>query len=87
MARYIALIRKEDGTDYGVDFPDFPGCITAGSTLDEAIQMAEEALSLHAEVIVEDGDDLPDPSTLDEVMADEHNGDAMPTLIELRVSG
>ena len=34
--RFVALIRKEDGSDYGVEFPDFPGCVTAGSDLDEA---------------------------------------------------
>ncbi len=28
MATYIALLRKEKDTDFGVDFPDFPGCIT-----------------------------------------------------------
>ena len=25
MDRYIALIRKDAGTEYGVEFPDFPG--------------------------------------------------------------
>ena len=33
---YIALIHKDARSDYGVSFPDFPGCITAGKTLDEA---------------------------------------------------
>lgn len=27
---YVALIHKEEGSDFGVSFPDFPGCITAG---------------------------------------------------------
>ncbi len=36
MAAYIALIRKENGSDFGVNFPDFPGCMTAGRTLEEA---------------------------------------------------
>ena len=34
--QYIALIHKEDASDYGVSFPDLPGCVTAGATLDEA---------------------------------------------------
>jgi predicted RNase H-like HicB family nuclease len=32
MAEYIALIHKDAGSDFGVSFPDFPGCVTAGST-------------------------------------------------------
>ena len=47
--RYPALIHKEEHSDYGVSFPDFPGCITAGETLEEAYQMAEEALQVHIE--------------------------------------
>ncbi|MBM3536374.1 MAG: hypothetical protein FJX55_00890 [Alphaproteobacteria bacterium] len=50
MARaYIALIHKERKNDFGVSFPDFPGCVTAGSTLQEAADMAAEALELHIE--------------------------------------
>lgn len=49
MAAYIALLRKDDASDYGVDFPDFPGCVTAGLTMDEARHMAAEALQLHVE--------------------------------------
>ena len=33
---YIAYLHKDKGSDYGVSFPDFPGCITAGKTLEEA---------------------------------------------------
>jgi len=32
---YIALIHKEENSDYGVSFPDFPGCISAGETLEQ----------------------------------------------------
>lgn len=33
MTAYIALLRKKPTNDFGVDFPDFPGCVTAGKTL------------------------------------------------------
>jgi len=36
MAIYIALVHKEKDSAYGVSFPDFPGCISAGDTLEEA---------------------------------------------------
>ncbi len=78
---YIGLIRKDPNSDYGVSFPDFPGVITAGTDLDDARRMAEEALALHVEGLVEDGDPLPAPSTLESVMADRENGGAVAILV------
>lgn len=83
MASYIALLRKEPDSDYGVDFPDFPGVITAGRTLDEARQMAVEALVLHADGMAEDGEELPEPSSLEAVMADPHHRDSVAILVDL----
>jgi predicted RNase H-like HicB family nuclease len=56
---YLAIVHKEPNSDFGVSFPDFPGCITAGSTLDEARAMAKEALALHIEGMIEDGETIP----------------------------
>lgn len=67
---YIAYLHKDKGSDYGVSFPDFPGCITAGRTLEEARELAVEALTLHMAGMVEDGDALPEPSTLDQLAKD-----------------
>lgn len=82
MASYIALIHKERGSDYGVSFPDFPGCVTAGSTLDEARANAAEALALHIEGMIEDGDALPEPSDLAMVMRDRENRDTVAILVD-----
>jgi predicted RNase H-like HicB family nuclease len=86
MATYIALIRKGRGTDFGVDFPDFPGCITAGRTLDEAVAMAREALALHIRGMAEDGDAIPDPGNLETIMADPENADGVAVLIDVPAS-
>jgi predicted RNase H-like HicB family nuclease len=67
---YIAYLHKEKTSDFGVSFPDFPGCITAGTTLEEARTLAVEALMLHMAGMLEDGDTLPKPSTLDELAKD-----------------
>ncbi len=83
MTAYIALIRKDGNSDYGVDFPDFPGCVTAGRSLDEARRMAAEALALHVDGMLEDGDALPAPGTLDTVMADRDNADAVAFLVDV----
>ncbi|MDE0340618.1 MAG: type II toxin-antitoxin system HicB family antitoxin [Nitrospinae bacterium] len=67
MPMYYALLRKNEDSDFGVDFPDFPGCVTAGETLDEAVGMAEEALNFHIDAMLEDGLDVPEPSSLENV--------------------
>lgn len=65
--RFYALIRKEKTSDFGVEFPDFPGCITAGKDLDEAAHLAEEALNFHIDGLLEDGEPIPKPSPLDAI--------------------
>lgn len=81
MSNYIAVVHKDPDSDYGVSFPDFPGCITAGSTIDEAKDMAHEALSLHTKGMLEDGDKIPDPSSLENIMGDSENADAIAFLM------
>jgi predicted RNase H-like HicB family nuclease len=70
MANYIAVVHKEPKSDFGVSFPDFPGCITAGKDIDEAKDMAQEALVFHIQGILEDSEELPAPSKLEDIMAD-----------------
>ena len=80
---YIAYLRKTRKSDYGVSFPDFPGCITAGGTLEEARRMVAEALALHVEGLLEDGETLPEPSTLDGLVRDPALKDAVAFLVPL----
>lgn len=80
---YVAIIHKDPGSDFGVSFPDFPGCITAGRTLDEAKDMALEALAGHIEVLREMGETVPDPSSLDEVMSDPEFRDGVAFLVRV----
>jgi predicted RNase H-like HicB family nuclease len=87
MTNYIALIRKEIDSDFGVEFPDFPGCVSAGATLDEARRMAQEALELHAAGMIADGGELPAPSSLDAIMAAEENREAVALLVSLPQTG
>lgn len=81
MRHYIALIHKDADSDYGVSFPDLPGVITAGTDLDDARTMAAEALALHLEGLAEDGEAVPEPSSLEEIMADVENRDGVAVLI------
>lgn len=77
MRNYIGLIHKDAESDYGVSFPDFPGVVTAGTDLDDARAMAEEVLALHVEGLVEDGEAIPEPSSLENVMSDLENKDGV----------
>jgi len=81
MRQYIALIHKDADSDYGVSFPDLPGVISAGSTLDQARDMATEALALHIEGLIEDGEAIPEPSSLEDIMANAENRDGVAVLI------
>ena len=81
MANYIAIVHKDPKSDFGVSFPDFPGCITAGRNIDDAKDMAQEALTLHIQGMIEDGDQLPAPSKLEEIMSDPDFADAAAYLV------
>lgn len=85
--RYIAFIHKDPDSVYGVSFPDVPGCISAGDTIDEAVRNATEALSGHVRMLEADGDPLPEPRDFDAIMADpdliDDREGAMTTIIPL----
>jgi predicted RNase H-like HicB family nuclease len=83
MTTYIALLFKDPNSDYGVAFPDFPGCVTAGATQDEARRLAVEALTFHVEGMRAGGEAIPDPSTLDAIMADPANQDGFGFLVDV----
>jgi len=66
--KYIAVIDK----DFGVIFPDFDGCVSVGKDLNDAINMAQEALEFHIQGMREDGEELPEPKTLEQVKKEYH---------------
>ena len=82
MAVYIAIIHKDADSDYGVSFPDFPGCVTAGETLIEARAMARDALALHIRGMAEEGLPIPGPSTLDMAARDPDFADGVAVLVD-----
>ena len=72
--RYPAIIHKDEGSDYGVSFPDLPGCVTAAPTAETEVAEAREALQLHVDGLIEDGLPMPPPSPLDAVYAQAEGG-------------
>jgi len=85
MAGYIALVHKDEGTSYGVSFPDVPGCISACDTLEDAIENAAEALAGHLALMRADGDVIPAPRSFEELRRDpsfaESAADAIVTIV------
>lgn len=81
MVYYVGIIHRDEGTDYGISFPDFPGCVSAGETVETLKTNAEEALAGHIQLLAEDGGIIPAPSSIDAVMADPDFADGMPVLV------
>lgn len=91
MPDYIALIHKDPESCYGVSFPDVPGVITAGDTIDEAMRNAAAVLVFAAEDWSDlDGAAFPSPRTIDELRRDpafrEDAADAIVAAVPFRVA-
>jgi predicted RNase H-like HicB family nuclease len=87
---YTAVVHKDVDSDFGVSFPDFPGCISAGATQSEALVMAKEALALQIEGLIEDKLPIPAPTSVDDVqsaLARDDSSIAYVTLVEAALPG
>lgn len=81
MTQYIATVHKDQHSEYGVQFYDFPGCITVGASIEESRKMATEALTGHLSWMISDGDEIPTPSTLEVILTDRDHQDAIAFLV------
>lgn len=81
MRYYVGVIHKDEGSEYGISFPDFPGCVSAGATVEDLKSGAEEALAGHIRILTEEGEDIPAPSSVESIMNDPDFADGMPVLI------
>jgi predicted RNase H-like HicB family nuclease len=90
MTGYIALMHKDDGTSYGVSFPDVPGCISAGDTFEEAVANAADALAGHLALMKADGEAIPAPRSFEELKRDaefvDDSAGAIVTMVTPRVT-
>ncbi len=69
MTSAYGLMHREAGVS-GISFPDFPGVVATGRTADAAVLKAAEALSFHVAGMAADGDAVPRPRQLDDLMDD-----------------
>ena len=80
-------LHKYRDSDFGVSFPDFPGCVTAGKTLENARRLAVEALALHIEGMMQDGEEIPTPSTSDDIAGDPAMKNAVAFMVSIEPPG
>lgn len=69
MKQYLALVHKDPESDYGVSFPDVPGCFTAGTTLEDAMAMGAKALRFHLDELLDSGQAVPEARPFDSIIA------------------
>ncbi|MBM7616120.1 type II toxin-antitoxin system HicB family antitoxin [Alkaliphilus hydrothermalis] len=76
---YVAIFTK-DNEVYNISFPDLPGCYTYGGTIEEAYNMAKEALELHLYGMEDDGDEIPSPTPAESIQINDKK--SFTTLVE-----
>lgn len=64
MKLYYPAIFVDNGDGFTVEFPDLPGCITEGDTFEEAFEMAEDAACGWILTSIEDGEEVPKPTSI-----------------------
>lgn len=82
---YTAFLEHEPGREYGVFFPDLPGCVTGGETMEDALRRAPQVLKLHIEGLLADGDQLPEPTPFDQLATDRQFQDLIPFVVDAPV--
>jgi len=63
--KYMIVIEKGE-SGYGAHVPDLPGCIAAGETREEVVELIRDAIEFHIEGLIETGEPVPPPSSASE---------------------
>jgi len=63
--KYMVIVEKGK-SGYGAHVPDLPGCIAAGETREEVLELVKEAIEFHIEGLRESGEPVPPPSSASE---------------------
>ena len=62
MARYTVILEKGD-TSWSAYVPDLPGCVAAATTEAATKSLIREAITLHLDLMRQDGEPIPTPTT------------------------
>ena len=84
--QFPVVIHKDQASSYGVTVPDLPGCFSAGSTLEDAIVSAHEAIACHIEGLFMDGESVPERSPIEAHQANQHYEGGVWALVDVDIS-
>jgi predicted RNase H-like HicB family nuclease len=62
---FPVVIHKDPDSSFGVTIPDLPGCFSAGETIEEALDMAKDAILCHIEGLLIDDEAIPAPCSIE----------------------
>lgn len=82
---YPVAIDRVDSS-FGVRVPDFPGCLSGGKNYQDAIESAHEAIDAQIELWVEDGEAVPEATSVDNWLADPDYAGAVWALVHVDVT-
>ncbi len=82
---YPIVIHKDESADYGVTVPDLPGCFSAGETFEAAVKNARDAIYLHLECMIEDGERIPVAVDVDDNNGNVEYRDGVWAVVEIDV--
>ena len=63
-----------------IEFPDLPGCLPCADTMEEALKNAHEALGLHLWGLEQDGEEIPEPTQIQNITLEKNQ---VPAVIEV----
>ena len=84
--KYPVIIHKDKDSDYGVSIPDIPGCFAAGSSIEEAIGMAQEAIECHLEGLLIDNEPVPASSEIEKCKENPEYNNGIWAIVEVDIS-
>ncbi len=87
MAYAVALIHEEKNSIFGVSFPDFPGCVSAATNLNDAIARGTAALAAHIKSLGETNQTIPMLRTADDIRRMERCEEAIIAAVPVDLPG
>lgn len=84
--RYPVVIHKDENSDFGVMVPDIPGCYSAGSTYDEALNNVVEAIECHLEGLLLDNETIPVGLSMDHWIHEEEFKEGVWAFVDIDLS-
>jgi len=61
MFRYTIIVERAE-SNYSAYYPDLPGCIATGSTVDETVERMKRTIEFHIDGLKKEGSEIPKPS-------------------------